>query len=81
MTYTVGKLVPTTLKGIVMDAKVNFQNVVDQAVEAGRIGANEQLVKLTKAGPVWVVKNGSTPVGTMLDVCGFAHIRFLRRSE
>jgi len=49
-------------------------DLIKGAQKIGREAAKEQLAKLEKAGPRWRLKDSFTggPVGTMLDVCGFA---------
>jgi len=41
-------------------------------------GCADRLAELEKAGPRWAVTDGQTGqvVGTMTDLCGFAHIEF-----
>ena len=55
------------------DAK-KISQVALEAQNAGRLAGQARLDELKKAGPQWVVKNGSEVVGTMLDVCGGAYI-------
>ena len=56
--------------------KSDLMKIIDEAREAGRKAAQVKLEELKRVGPVWIVTDDLTgkSVGTMLDVCGFAHI-------
>jgi hypothetical protein len=58
--------------------KATVQGIMRQAHTAFMQGCADRLAELEKAGPKWAVKDGQTGqiVGTMTDVCGFAHIEF-----
>ncbi len=54
----------------------SIKSIITEARAAGSKAAATKLSELQSAGPKWEVKDDFTgkSVGTMLDVCGFAHI-------
>jgi len=55
--------------------------IIEEARKAGSIAAEEKLQELQNVGPQYGVRDGSQTVGTMLDVCGFAHLKIKAKSS
>ncbi len=59
-----------------------YEEILEEAVAVAQAAAEEQLKKLSAAGPAFAVVNdpdvmgNSNVVGTMLDVCGFSSMSF-----
>ncbi len=57
------------------------ESVIHEARKAGRIVAEEKLNELQGEGAKFIVRDGMEAVGTMLDVCGFAHLKINARGK
>ena len=57
------------------------ESVIHEARKAGQIMAEAKLAELTENGAAFAVRDGNKIVGTMLDICGFAHLKISARSK
>ena len=56
-------------------------SIIDEARKAGREAADEKLTGLQRKGPQFAILDENKIVGTMLDVCGFAHLKIAARGK
>jgi len=60
------------------------ESVLAVIAEARKLGAEfaaKKLAELQRNGPQYEVTSGSTTVGTLLDVCGSAHLKISARGK
>ena len=62
-------------------AEEKVKEVIAEARDAGIVSARAKMNELINSGPKYSVLDGGVRVGTMLDVCGFTHLRIPARGK
>jgi len=69
------------MKSTVKWTKQKVVDVIKEARNAGSLAAQKKFSELNSIGPKYEVIQGNKVVGSMLDVCGFAHLKITARGK